>query len=223
MTTIADITTINKAVPAAPVAARKTAGTLGVDDFLTLMTTQLKNQDPLKPLDSTEFVAQLAQFGTVSGIQGMETSLTSLSSALRSSQVLSGATLVGHQVLTAGSTAQYSGAGNVNGSIDVPSGASSVMLAITDASGQVVRHIGIDPTSGSQSFSWDGKSDSGAQLAAGSYTVNAISSSSGTNTSLPTYLYGRVSSVSLDATGTELTVNTPELGAVALSSVRQIT
>jgi flagellar basal-body rod modification protein FlgD len=223
MTTLADLTTINQVTGAPPPAVRKTASTLGVQDFLTLMTTQLKNQDPLKPLDSTEFVAQLAQFGTVSGIQGMESSLTSLSSALRSSQVLSGANLVGHQVLTAGGTAQYSGVGAVNGSIDVPSGSNGVTLSVTDASGQVVRHINIDTATGSQAFSWDGKSDSGAQLAAGSYTVNAIASSNGTNTSLPTYLYGRVSSVSLDATGTELTVNTPELGAIALSSVRQIT
>ena len=86
----------------------KTANTLDINDFLTLMTAQLNNQDPLKPLDSTAFVAQLAQFGTVSGIQSMQNSLATLSDSLRSSQALSGATLVGHHILAPASTATYS-------------------------------------------------------------------------------------------------------------------
>ncbi len=61
---------------AAANAQKKKATDLGIDDFLALMTAQLKNQDPMKPLDSTEFVAQLAQFGTVSGVQSMQASLT---------------------------------------------------------------------------------------------------------------------------------------------------
>lgn len=64
--------------------AKKSASNLGIDDFLTLMTTQLKNQDPMKPLEGTEFVAQLAQFGTVSGIQQMQGSVETLASSLRS-------------------------------------------------------------------------------------------------------------------------------------------
>ena len=76
--------------------SKKSATTLDINDFLTLMSTQLNNQDPLKPLDSTAFVAQLAQFGTVSGIQSMQASLATLSDSLRASQALSGATLVGH-------------------------------------------------------------------------------------------------------------------------------
>ena len=130
--------TQSSAIPGAPAATpRKTASSLGVNDFLLLMSSQLKNQDPLKPLDSTEFVAQLAQFGTVSGVQGMQQSLGSLATALRSSQVLSGATLVGHQVLTAADTANYTGSGTVAGSVDVPEGATQVQLQVSDATGQV--------------------------------------------------------------------------------------
>src|SRR5262245_2813270 len=78
---------------------KKSANNLGIDDFLTLMTAQLKNQDPMKPLEGTEFVSQLAQFGSVSGIQSMQKSIESLASSLRSQQVMNGTTLVGHDVL----------------------------------------------------------------------------------------------------------------------------
>jgi flagellar basal-body rod modification protein FlgD len=223
MTTLSDIATINSVTGSPAATPHKTASTLGVQDFLTLMTTQLKNQDPLKPLDSTEFVAQLAQFGTVSGIQGMQSSLASLSSALISSQVLSGTALVGHEVLTAGNSAQYSGTGAIYGKVDVPAGSNSATVTVTDSTGQVVRHISVDPTAGSQAFGWDGKSDSGEQLAPGNYKFNGVAGSTGAGQSMTMSLYGRVNSVSLDASGTQLTLNTQELGPVALSSVREAT
>ena len=72
---------------------------LGQEAFLNLMITQLKNQDPFKPLDSGEFLGQLAQFGTVSGLQDLQTKFDSLSSALVSNQALQAASLVGHTAL----------------------------------------------------------------------------------------------------------------------------
>jgi flagellar basal-body rod modification protein FlgD len=203
-------------------AKRKTANTLDITDFLRLMTTQLKNQDPLKPLDSTEFVAQLAQFGTVSGIQGMQDTLSTLSTALRSSQALSGASLVGHQILAQGTQAQFNGTATIDGQVEAPTGASQLTASITDAAGQVVRHISLPAVAGTQAFSWDGRADNGARLAPGKYSFEVIAGVGGRNESLPILLTGRVSSVSLAADGTSLTVNTPELGAVALDSVRQI-
>lgn len=203
---------------------RKTASTLGVEDFLRLMTTQLQNQDPLKPLDSTEFVAQLAQFGTVSGIQGMQTSLNTLSESLRASQALSGASLVGHWVLAPGDTATLATEGGaLGGGVDVAAGTSSVTVNITDASGQVVRHMSVPANAGLQEFYWDGKTDTGEKAAAGKYKFEAIANVGGKNESLQMQLYGQVGSVSLNASGTGLTVNTPELGAIALGNVRQIT
>jgi flagellar basal-body rod modification protein FlgD len=223
MSTVNDIASAAAAagIASAPAGKHKTASDLDVSDFLTLMTAQLQNQDPLKPLDSTAFVAQLAQFGTVSGVQNMQTSLSALSSALQSSQMLTGASLVGHSILAAASSAQYS-SGSINGQVTVPEGASRVTLTISDSSGQAVRHIVMDPGAGEQGFTWDGKADSGAQLGAGQYKFEAISSSGATNESLATYLDGTVRSVSLDASGTGLTVNTAELGAISLGSVREI-
>jgi flagellar basal-body rod modification protein FlgD len=209
-------------IASAPVAARKTSSTLNVDDFLQLMTTQLKNQDPLKPLDSTEFVAQLAQFGTVAGVQGMQSSLSSLSTALQSSQMLSGASLVGHQIITATDTATYNGAGTISGVVDVPAGYPEVTLQVTDSAGQVVRHVALNSAAGQQGFVWDGLTDSGERAGAGSYKLAVIAGGAGSNLSLQTLLAGHVGSVSLDAAGTGLTVNTRELGSIALAAVREI-
>jgi flagellar basal-body rod modification protein FlgD len=207
---------------AATSAVNKTASTLGINDFLTLMTTQLKNQDPMKPLDGTEMVAQLAQFGTVSGVQQMNATLGTLSDSLRASQALSGATMVGHEIIAQSGTASFDGTNGIVGGVDVPSGASSVTMTINDASGQVVRHLTVPTTAGQQAFRWDGKNDAGTVVAAGSYTLAATANVGGATQGLTTEVAARVTSVSLDSSGTGLTLNTPELGAIALSQVQQI-
>jgi flagellar basal-body rod modification protein FlgD len=208
-------------IPTAPTPTRKTAGDLGIDDFLHLMSTQLQNQDPLKPMDSTAFVAQLAQFGTVSGVQKMQDSLASLSSALQSSQMLTGASLVGHTVQAQTDTVQYGGS-PVSGLVTVPDGAGRVELTVTDASGQTVRHMSLSSAAGTQRFTWDGKSDDGASLGFGQYRIQVTSRTGQGNASLATSLFGAVGSVSLDASGAGLTLNTSELGAIALGKVQQI-
>ena len=222
MTTTNPITNDTPATTPAKPSAHKTASTLGVSDFLTLMTTQLKNQDPFKPLDGTAMVSQLAQFGTVSGVQQMNTTLASLSSSLRSSQALSGATMVGHAILAPANAANFNGQQSLLGSVQVPTGASSVTLTITDSSGQVVRHINVATGSGQQPFSWDGHTDGGGQAGGGNYKIAAIANVGGASAALSTSVAARVGSVSMDSNGTALTLNTAELGAVALSDVQQI-
>jgi flagellar basal-body rod modification protein FlgD len=214
---------INSAA-ATPAAAqpKKSANTLDINDFLTLMSTQLNNQDPLKPLDSSAFVAQLAQFGTVSGIQSMQTSLATLSQSLRSSQALSGATLVGHQILAPGTTGTYASGTAFKGAVQVPSGTSTVGVNIYDAGGQLVRQVSLPATTGMQEFSWDGRTDNGAQAASGRYSFKVIANVGGSNVSLQPLLSGTVGSVTIDRDGTGLTLNTRELGAVALGAVAQV-
>jgi flagellar basal-body rod modification protein FlgD len=175
----------------------------------------------MKPLDSTAFVAQLAQFGTVSGVQNMQTSLSSLATALQSSQMLTGTSLVGHRVLSQTDTAKYTGAA-VAGQLTVPDGAEKVTVTVSDAAGQAVRHLALDVSAGTKAFTWDGRADDGTQLAPGTYKFEAVSTSGPSNTSIPTEFFGTVRSVSLDAAGSGLTVNTAELGAIGLASVREV-
>jgi flagellar basal-body rod modification protein FlgD len=207
---------------AASEAQQKKDQTLGIDAFLTLMTAQLKNQDPLKPLEGTEFISQLAQFGTVSGVQSMQTSLETLASSLRSTQTLNGATMIGRDILASADSFDHTQGGTVSGQIDVPAGTSSLQLRITDSSGAVVREIQLETAEGTQNFTWDGLRNDGTQAESDTYDIEAVATVSGETGSLEVLMAGRVSSVSLDATGTNLTLNTAALGQVAMADVRRV-
>lgn len=201
---------------------KQNADALGIDDFLKLMTTQLKNQDPLKPLDGTQFVAQLAQFGSVSGIQKMQGSIESLSTSLRANQALNGATLVGRQVLASASEFTYTAGVPVSGQVDVPAGATSLQIRIKDAAGVVVHTLETAPTTGINQFTWDGLQADGTSAPSGDYAIEAIVAGAGQNVSTDVLMAGKVSSVTLDATGTDLTLNTTALGGVKLANVRSV-
>jgi len=201
---------------------KKSANDLGIDEFLTLMTTQLKNQDPLKPLEGTEFVAQLAQFGTVSGIQQMQGSMETLAESLRATQALSGTGLVGHDILASASSVNFIEGTSISGEFDVPAATSALQVRITDSTGAVVRDITLAPAPGSTAFSWDGLRSDGTQASSGEYSIEAIASVGGVSESLDLMLAARVSSVTIDNTGAGLTLNTAGLGAVSLSDVRRI-
>jgi flagellar basal-body rod modification protein FlgD len=210
------------AAAASPSSAANPLGGLTMNDFLTLMTAQLQNQDPLSPTDSNQFLAQLSELSTVEGISQMNTTMTSLSTSLLSSQALSSASLVGQSVLTPASSASYASGGTLSGAVQVPTGASSVTLTITNAAGAIVNQTALSPSSGLQSFAWNGTAENGSAAPSGTYNVNATAIVGGTTEAATTLLDGTVQSVSLTSGGTAVTLNTPELGPVALSAVQQI-
>jgi flagellar basal-body rod modification protein FlgD len=194
---------------------------LGQEEFLELMIAQLKNQDPFKAMDPSQFLGQLAQFGTVSGIAEMKTAFTTMSESMRASQVLDGATMVGRDVLVASEDVLLGTEGSVRGALDVPSGATSVQINILDPSGQIVRQIPAATSAGLNDFTWDGTGDNGARLEAGEYTFEAVANIAGQNVELETLLADRVNSVTIDS-AKGLTLNTNGLGARALSEVRRV-
>jgi len=195
---------------------------LGQDEFLRLMLTQLKNQDPLKPLEPTEFVTQLAQFSQVSGIKEMNDSLVALGDSLAGSRVMDGAALVGRGVLAESKTLTLPQDGSVSGAIDVPAGASRMQVAIKDAAGQLVRSIELAPKAGASGFSWDGVTNAGEQAVPGEYTVEALATVGGGTRSVPVYAAGYIDSVSIDRAAGTLTLNTSTLGHLDLADVREI-
>jgi flagellar basal-body rod modification protein FlgD len=218
---IADIINSTQGAGAARSGEFKKKDQLGQAEFLELMIAQLKNQDPFKAMDPSQFLGQLAQFGTVSGIQEMQSAFASLSQSMRASQVLDGATMVGREILVASDEASLGAEGVVNGAIDIPSEATSVQLKITDASGQLVRTITMPSSAGLAEFEWDGTTDSGVRAAAGEYSFEAVANIGGANYSLETLMSSRVSSVTIDS-GRGLTLNTNTLGARLLSDVRRV-
>jgi flagellar basal-body rod modification protein FlgD len=186
------------------------------------MVAQLQNQDPFKAMDPSQFLGQLAQFGTVSGIQQMQNAFTTLSDSMRASQVLDGATMVGRGVLVAQSNVQLGATDTVSGSVDVPSGATAVQLNITDSTGQLVRRVPLSTTGGLTDFSWDGADDLGERAPAGEYSIQIVANVGGSNQSLTPLVATRVSSVTIDPNGAGLVLNTPSLGSVSLADVRRV-
>jgi flagellar basal-body rod modification protein FlgD len=197
---------------------------LGGTNFLTLMLAQLKNQDPTSPVDSNQFLNQLASLSTVQGITQLNTSFGSLSSSLVSSQALQASSLLGHQALVSSKTANLTANGSVSGAVDVPQTTSQAVVNISDSSGALVRQINLGAQStGLANFSWDGKLQDGSQAAAGQYTLSAqFAGATSGATAASTYVNGVVQSVTMGAGQTGLTLNVSGLGSVPFSGVKQI-
>jgi flagellar basal-body rod modification protein FlgD len=201
-----------------------TGTTLGGTDFLTLMLAQLKNQDPTSPVDSNTFLSQLAQLSEVQGITSLNTSFSTLSSSLSSSQALQASSLLGHQALVNSSTATVAAGTTVTGAVNVPQTTSQVVLNISDSSGALVSQVnlGAQPA-GLTSFSWNGLTSTGSQAPAGTYTLSAQYAGATTGgTAATTLVNGTVESVSMGAGTTGLTLNVAGIGSVPFSSVQQI-
>lgn len=205
--------------------AKKTE--LNQEDFLTLMITQLKHQDPFKPMDPAQYVGQLAQFSSVSGLSDMNKQLSSLTDSLRGNQVLDGAGLIGRTVIAAGNgiylpEAVEGETRGPQGLINVPAGATAVQLVVKDASGALVRTQALGSASGAQAFTWDGTSNSGTAVPAGPYHIEVIASVGGENVSLRTSVAARVSSVTLDPATGSLMLDTDSLGELAMGDVERV-
>lgn len=189
---------------------------LGQADFLRLMTTQMRHQDPFKPLDSSAFLGQIAQFSTVSGVQSLNASFTALSQALEGSQMLQGTQLVGHEVLVAGDRLQGAGEAAVETTVSGP-----VRVEIRDAGGRSLRTLDLGVRdAGLHSFQWDGLDAFGQAQPAGSYFLSAQSGSGSDAVAAQTHTRAQVRSVSLDSRGLLLHLDTAS--SARLADVRHI-
>ena len=196
-------------------------------DFLQLITTQLKDQNPMQPTDPTQFLSQLEQMSQVSSMQNMETSLNGLTSSLQSTQMANGAALLGQTVLAPGSTGTLdskggSGGGTITGALSIPTGGKNATVTITNSAGQSVRTMSLTAaTSGLTNFTWDGTDALGNAEPAGQYKITATATDGASTVSLNPLVAAKVNSVTVDSSNNELDVNT-ENGSVALSSVVSI-
>jgi flagellar basal-body rod modification protein FlgD len=197
-------------------------GQLDQNAFLKLMIAQLKNQDPTKPQDPSEFMSQLAQFSQVTSTQNMEQSIQTLSDSMRSTQLLNGTSLVGHEILATANTDTIDTGGTVTGAIDAPKGITSIKVVVKDSAGAEVRSFDLaNVGEGLNNFTWDGKTNSGAAAPAGQYTFSTVATAAGQTGALDPMLMSKVSSVTIDPSTSALTLNTTA-GAIALSDVRRV-
>ena len=211
------------ATPTAP-ARKKDLGALNQEDFTQLMLQQLKSQDPFKPTDNTQFIAQMAQLSSVTGISEMKNSLVDVVDSLRSSQVLSASNLLGRDVLVSKDTFSLSAAApSVMGQIELAKPAQQVDIEIRNAAGEVVRRM----QSGAQAagplqFAWDGKDDSGATVAAGDYKIQATAMTNGQRLAIEMQMRAPVTGVSLPTGGQGPQLQVQGLGTLKLSDVKEV-
>ncbi len=202
----------------------KSRSDLGQEDFLTLMITQFKNQDPFEPMDNGEFLGQLAQFSTVSGIDSLNSSFDGLSGALQDEQALQAANLVGRSVMAITDIGHLEDGGSLNGAVELYSSAGNVQVDITDEYGQLVQQLNLgQQPAGMVNFSWDGIDMQGNRADAGHYQVNARILRGSEVESTPTLIEADIQSVTLGRFGSGMTLNLNGGSALSLSQVYQIT
>ena len=197
---------------------------LGRDAFLTLLTTQLTNQNPLDPMDNEAFVAQLAQFSSVEGIKGMQASLETMVGGMREEQMLTGARLVGKKVAVEGGFFDGGNGSPSQGSIDLPNGAESVILSVYDpASGNLIfRETQGGQMPGRHELNWNGRDRQGELAPSGSYVMNASIVRNGKLEAAPVTTMAEVKSVSWDPETQELSLEVGDGDFVTLAAVERI-
>ncbi len=196
---------------------------LGQDEFLKLMVAQLKNQDPMKPMQNGEFMAQMAQFSAVTGIQELQNSFSQFATAMQSNQALQASALVGRTVLAPGDVAVLSPGGGVSGAVDLPSSTSKLTVAVFSPSGQLVRRMDMGPqTGGLVDFKWDGKTDAGDMAPAGNYKLAASVMIDSKPVAVDTLVASTVESVTLGRGGQGAMVNVAGVGALDISRISRI-
>lgn len=184
--------------------ATASASTLGKQDFLTLLVTQLQNQDPLAPTDNTQFVSQLAQFSSLEGITNLNTTMTTMSDNITSMNNYNASSLVGKYVKVPGNQFTYSGS-SVVFDYTLASSASSSSATITDSGGSVVKNIDFgSQSSGEYQYTWDGTDNNGNAVATGTYTYT-LSATDSNNAAVTTTssLIGMVDAINMSTTAGE--------------------
>jgi flagellar basal-body rod modification protein FlgD len=191
------------------------------DSFLTLMLTQLQNQDPINPMDNGQFLSQLASFETASGIRDLESSFGALSEALTSSQTLQSAALVGRSVVARTDSAVLERGEPVAGRVSVTEPVEALTVEIADGTGRIVRRMELGARAGAVDFEWDGRDDAGHRVDEGRYAVRATAGTGEDAVMLPVDLATRVDSVVFGGGGAvELRLANGE--TVAVGDVREI-
>ena len=194
--------------------------TLGQEDFLKLLMTQLQNQDPMEPMDNGEFMGQMAQFSTVQGVTEMGESIDGLVSIYQGQQMSANASMIGKKALVNGNWAQLEG-GKLAGAIDLTTAANDLRVDVKSETGELMASIGLgSKMAGTQEFSWDGIKQDGTTAPEGNYYLSASAVRDGQSTVPAMQVYGTVNSVQMK--GGEVTLNVSGQGNVSFNNVKRI-
>lgn len=177
---------------------------LGQEDFLQLIVAQIQNQDPFEPVENGAFIGQLAQFGTVDGVNNLNDAFAEFSQGLLNNQTLNAAGLIGKSVLVEGNQVAVKEGEPIEAFVDANSQAGVASVQVTDALGKVVHTENVPLISaGLNSFAWNGLDSDGNQVAEGSYFISATVLSGENELALPTTVKNKIQSVNLNNAGSD--------------------
>lgn len=191
------------------------------NQFLTMLVTQLQNQDPTNPMDNSQLTTQLAQINTLSGIEKLNTTLGSISGQISTSQNLQSTTLIGHGVMVDGSQILVGSGTTTPFGVELTTASTATTATIKDSTGATVRTIDLGAlSSGVHTFSWDGTLTDGSTAPDGKYSVSIAASNGSTQLVAQPLNYAYVSGVS--TTDDTSTLDLGTMGTATLDEVRQI-
>jgi len=196
---------------------------LNQEDFFSLLSQQLAYQDPFKPVDNSEMIAQMASFTTAEGIATMGSEFAGIKEVLNSSQALEASSLVGKKVLIPNDQNYLTKGGTASGSLTTTTGAYNTSVSIADKSGNVIRTLNLgDIGAGNQRFDWDGLDSQGEPAPEGAYTFSANGLVNGQGETLTTASYAHVESVSLGGGTAGVYLNLKGLGGIELKDAIEV-
>lgn len=191
--------------------------------FLTLLTTQLQNQNPLDPMENEAFVAQLAQFSQLEATTQMSSSLEAMSKSQQADRIMQGASLVGKRVLANTGLILADGKNPSALELELDSGADQVEVGIYDDAGNKIRGFVVGPqTPGKKEFAWDGRLENGTLAPAGSYEIRAAIQSGGNREIVTPRTYAPVRSVGWNPTSSDLNLNFDRNISIPLTELSRI-
>jgi flagellar basal-body rod modification protein FlgD len=187
------------------------------DRFMKLLVAQMKNQDPLNPMDNAQMTSQIAQINTVSGIEKLNRTVEGLLSAFSGLQAQNATQMAGRAVLIEGSTLSVGEYGAVGG-VELEAAADAVAVEIRDASGAVVQTLDLGKNdAGVRSFQWDGKNAAGEAVPQGDYRISVKAASGEKAVKATTLMAAQVQSVYKGTAGVQL-----DLGAAGSRSLDDV-
>jgi flagellar basal-body rod modification protein FlgD len=214
------ITPINNAATPSSAAGSASSVKATKDDFLKLLVTQMKYQDPMNPMDSAQMTSQIAQLNTVEGINQLNATVSNLQASLMASQSMQSASLIGKTILADGNAISLLN-GSANLSIRLEGAAESVVVDVINASGRIIKTTDLGANAaGIKSFTWDGSTNEGGTAPNGQYTFQVNAKKLNQAVAVTPLTQATVSGVELTSAGPQLSLNNGT--NIALSTVRGV-
>lgn len=199
-------------------------GMLTQADFFALLTKELANQDPTKPVDNNEMISQMTAFSTTDGVQQLNDSFADFSSSMTSSQALQASSLVGRSVLVEDNVFGMNEGEEVKGKIVTDTPASNVNIYVENIAGEIIQTVSVGNVSaGGSMFTWDGQTSSGEAAPAGAYRYRVAGLVDGQASEIQAMTYRKVDSVTLAGANGSILLNLNGGSSMKLSDVVEVT